>query len=275
MDKYLQYVYCYKTGYLSRNVPEDSLVPYVLSDSTSSEELIDLNDMVSSGDEMEQVAGATPVRPSHYREYNNNTTCPKVRTKPFDGDRRFGAKNIEGFGDCTPDGYQGTSFTDEHTALDTTDFGESRRARYEMDTESRKTKLEMESDISNWIAAAVERDLEDKLLEKLESQLSGTRLEDDLADVLDQKKLMAQSAAALCSWEQEGRKSNSPAPNSGGRVHSPQFRDKMVTLQEMCQERLKSALRSAYNNSPHYWDTYQQSLKLTQSKSLCCSSAKA
>lgn len=197
-----------------------------------------------------------------YREYNNNSTCPKVKTQSS----KSGAIWDLGSGNLGSNG---------NATVQTSESGKMWGSKSEFsDTETEGAGWDQ--DLSDWLADITAREIEDELLEKLEKQ-HACAVEEDLSEVIDIHKQREESVKKLSTWGSEGQLTECQESQDKveeamevmdleeeleagqGKVPVPEPRaivfyvPEVYTLVDICKQKLKTMLKVSYHNSMSYW----------------------
>ena len=167
------------------------LVPYILSD--SSDEPCDREKSAEKQDYPQNQEASTSIK---YRDYNNNSTCPKVINQPpvsravWDS----GSGNL-GMSGIKPKQTIHQIDSQQNDPNDPT-WGE----KSGFSDEGCEGNDDWDQDMSTWLADMEAREIEDDLLEKLEKQQSA-EVDDYLNEVIDIHKLREESVKRLSTWD--------------------------------------------------------------------------
>lgn len=166
------------------------LVPYILSD--SSDEPNDHEKLQEKQDSPKDQETSI-----NHREYNNNSTCPKVisesnKPKRAAWDKGSGNLGISGKRSKTKT-HQPSYQNEESNCAEI--WGENSVFSGEECSENG----DWDQDMSAWLADMEAREIEDELLDKLEKQELG-EFGEDLSDVIDIQKQREESVKKLSTW---------------------------------------------------------------------------
>ncbi|KAL5249459.1 hypothetical protein ACHWQZ_G018345 [Mnemiopsis leidyi] len=166
------------------------LVPYILSD--SSDEPNDHEKLQEKQDSPKDQEISI-----NHREYNNNSTCPKViseSNKPKRAAWDKGSGNLGISGKQSKTKTHQPSYQNEECNC-TEVWGENSVFSGEECSENG----DWDQDMSAWLADMEAREIEDELLDKLEKQELG-EFGEDLSDVIDIQKQREESVKKLSTW---------------------------------------------------------------------------
>ena len=167
------------------------LVPYILSDSSD-----EPNDREKCREKQDSPKDQdTSI---NYREYNNNSTCPKVISESNPPsraawDKGSGNLGISGKQSLKPKTHQPSYQKEEG------DCAEIWVERSEFSEGETSDNGDWDQDMSAWLADMEAREIENELLDKLEKQESGD-LGEDMSEVIDIQKQREESVKKLSTW---------------------------------------------------------------------------
>ena len=168
-----------------------SLVPYILSDSS---------DEPNNREKFQEKQDSPKDQDTsiNYREYNNNSTCPKVISQSnlpsrAAWDKGSGNLGISEKQSLKPKTHQPSNQKEDGECAEI--WGE----RSEFSEGETSDNGDWDQDMSAWLADMEAREIEDELLDKLEKQESGD-LGEDLSEVIDIQKQREESVKKLSTW---------------------------------------------------------------------------